>query len=495
MLGRAPDCRIGHPVWLSLAFALVLIGGGRAWAADDTASEREALYTAYAAQLENLAAACQRDELPDAASQLRGWLPPRESDRLTLFPLPFHDDASRESDAERPEWRAQWRSLRVAQAEALVALARKALAEHQSTTAYELLVEALREDPDHALARRVLGYVRYRDAWQTPFAAKQLGAGKVWHDRFGWLPKSHVERYERGERNYLGRWMTEKEEAAMRSDINPGWRVETDHYVVTTNHSLEEGVALARRLEMLHGIWRQVFVDYLFTEAELARRFEGRVQRRDTKQHNVVYYRTRDEYNAALRSRQPRIDITLGIYFDTDRTAYFFAGESQQVGTLYHEATHQLFHESRQVAADVGQRGNFWIVEGIACYMETLATQDGYCTLGGHDAGRMPAARHRLLVDGFYVPLSQLVTLGVEDLQQATEIAKIYSQCAAQAAFLMHDQNGRYREALMQYLEAIYTGRATASSLAAATGEPYEVLDRQYRQFMSEGAPRDAVAQ
>jgi hypothetical protein len=152
-----------------------------------------------------------------------------------------------------------------------------------------------------------------------------------------------------------------------------------------------------------------------------------------------------------------------------------------------------LFQESGQVVANVARKNNFWIVEGIACYMESLAAHDDgrYFTLGGADAGRMAAARHRLLEDKFYVPLAELVHVGMESLQQDTRIAKLYSQCSGLADFFMHDGNGRYREALIHYLVAIYSGHATTRTLAEATGTNYETLDRQYREFMSRTAPAD----
>jgi hypothetical protein len=238
-----------------------------------------------------------------------------------------------------------------------------------------------------------------------------------------------------------------------------------------------------------------VFIAFVADESELERRFDGRAARGETRPHNVVYYRTRAEYNDALRSAQPKIDITLGIYLDTARTAYFFAGEDQDPGTLYHEATHQLFYETRPAAADVGRRDNFWIVEGIACYMESLAEKQNYYTLGGMDAGRMPAARHRLLEDTFYVPLAELVTIGLSDLQHDTRIAKLYSQSAGLADFLMHAETGRYREALVRYLSAIYAGRANTHTLAELTRTSYETLDRRYRTFMSEGAASETTGE
>ncbi len=181
--------------------------------------------------------------------------------------------------------------------------------------------------------------------------------------------------------------------------------------------------------------------------------------------------------------------MTLGIYFDSTRTAYFFAGEEQEPGTLFHEATHQLFHEMRPAARDVGREANFWIVEGIACYMETLALHDDYATTGGANAGRMPAARHRLLEDDFYVPLAELVRFGMLPLQQDSRLPRLYSQCAGLTDFFMHAADGRYREALVGYLAAVYAGRATTATLAELTGAGYEDLDRQYREFISAGSP------
>ncbi|REK11925.1 MAG: hypothetical protein DWQ37_12950 [Planctomycetota bacterium] len=447
--------------------------------------ERDELYAAYAAKLDTLAETYERDGDMEAAETLRGWLPERRADQLTLFVVPSAL-ADADSDDKPAAWQERWQQLRNQQAEALVALAQQAVDERPSL-AYQLVVEAVRENPEHQLARRALGYVQYRDLWLTPFEIRQLKAGRTWHERFGWLPRAHVERYEQGQRFALGRWMSADEEAELRGDLRRGWSVETEHYKITTNHSLEEGVALARRLETLYDLWQQVFITYLMSETELKRQLSGRARPRIARQHEVVYYRTRDEYNAALRSAQPQIDITLGIYFDQTRSAYFFAGEEQAPGTLYHEATHQLFGETRRTAPRVARDDNFWIVEGIACYMESLAEHDGYYTLGGANAGRVPAARHRLLVDESYVPLSELVGFGMEDLQHDQRIAMLYSQSAGLADFLMHADDGRYRDALAGYLAAIYGGRASEGTLAELTGKEYEALDCAYRQYMEAG--------
>lgn len=469
-----------------LAFTILLSARGTARAGEGKlSSEREAVYARYAERLTELATWCQEQKLADEAKQITGWLPKRAADRLTLFVLPPSESADVGQRARLTEWRSRWQKLRDEQADALVALAQRAAADGEAALAMELVTEAVRENPDHKQARRILGFVKYQGNWQTPFAISQLGAGKVWNDKFGWIPKSHQARYEQGQRYYQGRWMSADDEKRLRSDLKRGWRVESDHYTITTNHSLEEGVQLSRRLETLYSIWRQVFASYLDNDAELARRFAGRSARRERVPHQVVYFANREQYTTALKPHQPKIDMTLGIYFDSTHTAYFFAGDEQEPGTIYHEATHQLFQESRPVVANVARDGNFWVVEGVACYMESLAEADGYWTLGGADAGRMPAARHRLLTDDFYVPLEELTRLGMEPLQHDPRIARLYTQSAGLTDFLMHDGAGRYRQPLVHYLEAIYTGSATASTLSQLTGTSYDALDREYRQFMS----------
>ena len=201
---------------------------GYALAVGGMLEERAALYLSYGAKLDELATECRAQQLNAVAEELTGWLPKRSADHLTLFVLTCeHAEPAAGSD-KSAAWHSKWRTLRDAQAEALMALARRALAEHQPSLAYQLVTETLRENPDHKLARRMLGYVRFRDAWHTPFAVKQLNAGKRWHDSFGWLPQGHVDRYERGERNYQGRWLAAEAEVALRHNLKPGFRSQSE---------------------------------------------------------------------------------------------------------------------------------------------------------------------------------------------------------------------------------------------------------------------------
>jgi len=414
----------------------------------------------------------------------------------------------------------RYREARNEYADQLFDLAKRAADAGQLSLAFQWATEAVRENPDHADARRVLGYEQRDGAWLTGYGLRMADAGKTWHAKFGWIDAADAARYNAGERLVGGRWLSAADDAARRRDMKHGWQVRTDHFAVTTNHSLEAAAELAARLERLHQVWRQLFAGFYLSEREVRELFAGRRQpRKRSRPFRVYYHRDSEQYAAELRRRQPRIAETLGIYFDDRREAHFFADDVAAGGspavdstggppvatdqgeppvatatsgpplpTLYHEAVHQLFQESRPAARRIGNDANFWIIEGVATYFETLSEhadpQAGlYFTVGQATAGRLPAARERLL-DGFYVPLAELVRMGKSDIQQHPEIAKLYSQAAGLSAFLMDAQQGRYREPLVRYLKAVYAGRDDEQSLADAASASYHELDAHYRRYI-----------
>ena len=187
--------------------------------------------------------------------------------------------------------------------------------------------------------------------------------------------------------------------------------------------------------------------------------------RRESPQHNVVYFRSRDEYNGALGAMQPKIEISIGIYFPAVRTAYFFADEQQQPDTLYHEATHQLFQETRPAVVEPGRANNFWVVEGIACYMESLdESQPGVVTLGGANASRMASRAQRSSRKDRSLPLAELVQMGAEAVQRDPRIKDaVRPGDRAWPTFFMHDDAGPISRA---------AGATTSRPIYAGTRRP-----------------------
>jgi len=366
--------------------------------------------------------------------------------------------------------------------------------------ALRLVTQALAADPNHADARRVLGYRRIGDHWAGSYAARRLDRQETWHQEFGWIRTQDLPRYEAGKRPFGKRWISIEEDARRHAAIDDGWQIRTDHFRVLTNHSPQAASRLAARLESLYQVWQQQFGGFYLKPNDLLKRFDGKeISGYRSKPFEVVYYRTRDEYNTALRRQQPRIEMTLGIYFDTTRKTHFFAGSygnenGQDPGTIYHEAVHQFFHESGRTTRNVGALSNAWLIEGVACYFESLVEHTDeqgsrYFTIGTPTAGRLPAARHRRLVNDYYVPLAELSALGINDFQQRKDLPRLYSQSAGLVTFLMQADEGAYRPALVKLLQLLYAGRDQPSTLQQLTGQSFAELDRQYRRYLEQLPP------
>ncbi len=465
-----------------LIISLVHVDAARA----DVLADRRSLDERYRQQLDELAKWCDAQSLTTEATRVRGWLRPSDTWTIAVPIIPATSELVLPPDASevQRDFLSRFQKLRDAQADSLFSLAKQAAKEHRVTFAYELVTDTVRENPDHEAARRILGNKRHDGAWQTQYEIDKAQAKQVWHDRFGWLPRDRIARYEKGERFNRGAWVSADEDARRNADMKRPWEVVTEHYMVKTNHSLEEGVRLASRLERLHRVWQQVFVLYWASENEVAGWLNGATpKRRPPQRHQVVYFRNRDEYNAALVKDQPNIAISTGYYEPRSRTAYFFAGTEDDTN-LYHEATHQLFSEVRAARTPFGVEANFWIVEGVACYMESLVERDGYCLLGGTNAVRLRDAEFRLRNDGFYLPLAELVTYGMDRLQQDPRLGTLYSESSGLTHFLVHASGGRYRDVLVDYLIAVYSAHDRASTLSELSRKSYVELDREYRTFI-----------
>jgi len=379
--------------------------------------------------------------------------------------------------------------------------ARTAVAAGEVSEALQHACRAVALDPDHADARRLLGYQqtgtqRGAKHWAGKYAQHMLERGYRWDRKYGWI-KSR-EKYDAGLRPWGQNWITVAEDAERHADIEHGWTVRTDHFQVITNVDRAAAAELAIRLESYYQLWRQLFGEFALTPAELQARLDGKETdgflRRPMK---VVYHRNREEYNDALIRRQPQIAMTNGIYFDRERESHFFAGDDQDLGAIAHEAVHQFFYESApKPTRHLTATANAWAVEGVACYFETLKEQPTDAgmayTIGTPDAGRVQAARHRRIVDNFYVPLAELDALGVLDLQKRPDIAPLYSQSAGLASFFMDGRDGEYRRPFRELLQLIYAGKDQPGSLPELTGQNAGELDREYQQFM-ESLPVTAV--
>ena len=419
---------------------------------------------------------------------------PQDVDQL---PASVRPDLPTDLSVQERHWRTQLERVRHEYAQDLYLLSRKALTAGHVSFAFQLVREVAFHDPDHRLARKLLGYVRQEDRWVTPHTQLMLRRGNVWHERFGWLPKIHVEKYESGQRNFRGRWMSAEDEATLRHDFKNAWEIETDHFLIRTNHSLERGVEVGVLLEKFHRFFRREFAAVFDTPQQMQKLFEGGSgSRRSQRRHEVHYYQSRSEFVLRLRDKQPGIERSNGLYMPRDRTTYaFFSADlAANEETLLHEVTHQLLSESQLRVPEVGREANFWLIEGIACYLESFEVDErGRVRVGDPRHIRIRNARDRLLAMNFFVPLRKFTELGMWAYQHPPNgdtLSGYYSQGSGLTHFFLHYEEGIYRDAFIEHLAQIYSPiariRANPDSLSKLTGVSIDELDRQYRSYLTE---------
>jgi len=394
----------------------------------------------------------QKDQL-QAAKLSRRWTVPAATDRQILFfnGGQFSQDETAVSPANT-DWRLELTHLRDQQTNRLWSTVGDAHEQQEAARAVQRLYEILWLQPDDKRARRSLGL--------KPETSTKAGV-------------TSTPRLARNAKHAYG-WPAGKY-----------WRMQTKHFLITTDHSAEAAQRLAVILEEFHIVWRQMFISYTMTPAAACLALKGRgLPNRSAVRHRVVLFRSKQEYVAYLRQYETQIEMTLGIYRDKDRTAYFFAGEDNLESTWRHEVAHQLFFETTRRSRSVGQDHNFWLIEGIALYLESLQRHDGYYFVGGIDAERLQYARYRALNDGFYMPLAAFCRLGRSAMQSDPQLRRLYSQAAGLTHFLMDAQGGKFRQPTISLLRDIYAGTDKEGSLAEKLEVEFDVLDRAYRDYL-----------
>ena len=477
-------------------------------------------------ELTELSQQCHQKNMPEAAQDVTAislelTAPTTGQAIPSLAQLPISSKLSTDEQL----WRTRLRSIRSDKAKELYSLGRSSLRADLPSLAYQLIQDVLRLDPDHKHARSVLGQQLFSDRsrendatyageWVSPFEARTRSGSnpETNHPEFGWIPISHVTRYEEGHRPWKGKWISIEKEAELRRDFTNAWEIRTEHFLVKTNTSREEGVVLSRKLEIYYDWLRTNFAAFFDTPKTLAQRFEqaqaGRRGRAQSQPMDVHYYATRAEYDRRLRGRIPPNLVTNGLYWEDDRTCYLFRNEENgELDTAFHEATHQILDlatlEHRLAAARkkrillrqttlspwvLCENSNFWILEGLACYMESFRITDGMTSAGDPGHIRFLGARQRLLNDRFFIDTRTFSSLGKDTFRQHPNHTQLYTQGSGFAHFLLHYKDGLYRDALIGLLSAVYRPDlqqvTKEPSLETLTGVPFDVLDLQYRDHM-----------
>ncbi len=380
------------------------------------------------------------------ADQVAGWEISTADDRDLLY-LPDLAISKKVSLDNDDPIDVSFLRLRERRAESLWLKAQAAAESGEIAFAFRLMHHVLREDPQHELARHALSRLE-------PGGATRISKGTGREKRLGWP---------------AGRY----------------WRSQSAHFSIITNAGRDDAAAIANLFESYHSAWRQLFLTHWSSDRDVKAVFDGRPLRSPgRRRHQVVLFADRQEFIRTLRPLEPRIEMATGVYRDKDRTTYLYVGDASLQSTWIHELTHQLFQESTATRLDVAAESNFWIVEAIAMYCESVKFFNGYCIVGGWESARLQTARYRQRNEKFYLPLAELSELTKSQLQTHTDIRRLYTESAGLAHFFMDGRRSEYQDRFVQLVSRLYRQPGESFRLWESLGVPSHRLDEQYAEFL-----------
>ncbi len=364
------------------------------------------------------------------------------------------------------------------------------------TKAFDMLHNVLEVSPDDRDARKVLGYKKdtktkeWITKWEYDKRKKEFLTPE------GWFAKKDRSKFEKGMRPYQGKWIAKEREKEVRSRGNAApYTVQSEHFVVKSNMGREKAWEIAQLLEDFYGEFFRTFIGYYDQVAGAKLLFNTPSAKLS---HLVVIFPDRDDYAIHVKEEKGNDPLLLrsgGFYSSADRLSRFFWTGRDDLSTLYHEVGHQLFAETKPGARG-GSKGNNWVVEGAAVYLETWKKEDGRWIPGGNlKEPSLVTARRYLEQAGDKWDIASFA--GIDHDQFHGKDASAQSQrhlnyCMAGALthFFMHYDDEVYKEDFVKFLSDYYAGKVREGSLGKAIkdadGEAvsFGKLEEQFRAYM-----------
>ena len=273
-----------------------------------------------------------------------------------------------------------------------------------------------------------------------------------------WLGLGDVARPSRGRRPPAG---TDWRAGSFRS-----WR--TTSLTVDSTADDEATAAVIMDFERVLPIWVRLWFPFWrpaarFARAAAAGAIDDLILPPPIPLHLAVH-RTVDDYRASVGRSVGGGGRSTGYFDPRTRVTHVVASEDvDAVRTRRHEWTHALFASAVQTSigrSTPGRRRDFWVVEGIAGYMESLTFDDaGSAVSGGWDASRLSFARHRLdggPPGGGLIPVARLRDLGRDQALAGDDLAGWYTSAIATVHAAMHSDGGRHRAAFYRLVDDVY---------------------------------------
>ena len=255
-------------------------------------------------------------------------------------------------------------------------------------------------------------------------------------------------------------------DAAARSMRLPAseWLLYTSkHFSLVTDVPEARAAAIIINLERFYAVWTQLFFP-LWKD-----RRAGNLPPTNVR-HRVVIISDANQFRELVRGELAGTKAE-GIYSDLKRTSYFLDSDDD-AASMWHEITHQLLNEATtdRSRTRAGERQDFWMVEGIACYMESMTIVGDHATVGGWQSSRLQYARHQLLGTGTDMPLATMRRDGRIAVQRRDDLVRWYTVAAANVHQMADHENGAGWLGVLKQLATIYQGNR--SELARCNHPP-----------------------
>ena len=265
------------------------------------------------------------------------------------------------------------------------------------------------------------------------------------------------------------------------------------HFTIATQGSTKQAVDVARLCEQTYAVWKQVFFS-AWSSADLLQQSLASNQplgEPSDQRFQIVVFRNREGYIKQLQQLEPNVALSTGYYSPKLKTVFCYWDEATSIPTLRHELTHQFFSQAVRDEVQLPEQlaSDFWIVEGLALYMESIQIEhaEGFdiATIGGWDAARLQPARYRRLHDETWIPWDEFRRANNERFRTGSDIKQWYSQAAGLTHFWM-DRSSESRDAFLNYVRYVYRGAPDPDSLLEAKQD--NNLVRAYDQFLMQPA-------
>tara|TARA_B100001105_G_scaffold120996_1_gene97049 strand:- start:2463 stop:4058 length:1596 start_codon:yes stop_codon:yes gene_type:complete len=358
------------------------------------------------------------------------------------------------------------------------------------TRSFDMISHVLEISPDDSKARKILGYKKDTKTKEWISTWEYAKRKKYFLSKEGWFEKKKKKDFDSGLRPYKGKWIPAEREKSIRTrnEYAP-YSVQSEHFEVLTNMGRARAWEFALKLEDFYTQFFRTFIGY-YDQIAGARLLFNRPEVK--KMHQVILFPSRNGYLLHVKQEKGNDKLlreSAGFYSGSDRKSRFYWSDNEEetYRTFYHEVAHQLFAETKATRSS-GSRGNNWVVEGIAVYIETWKKIEGRWVPGFETGGNRMNIAKRFLGGSKDWSLQAFAHI---DNDQFHKVNRGLNYCLAGALchFFMHYNDEIYKEDFVRFLSAYYMGKIGNDSLAeyikVEGGGGFNALEKQFKEYMS----------